>query len=75
VRYGASPRGAQAIVLAAKIRALLAGRMNVSYDDVRSVLLPALRHRLVLNFDAEANDVTADAVIERLREAVPDTGF
>ncbi|HEV2067460.1 MAG TPA: MoxR family ATPase [Thermomicrobiales bacterium] len=75
VRYGASPRGAQAIVLAAKIRALLAGRMNVSYDDVRSVALPALRHRLVLNFDAEANDVTADAIIERLVEAVPDTGF
>jgi len=75
VRYGASPRGAQAIVLAAKIRALLAGRMNVSYDDVRSVAHPALRHRLVLNFDAEANDVTADAIIERLLEAVPDTGF
>lgn len=75
VRYGASPRGAQAIVLAAKIRALLAGRMNVSYDDVRSVAHPALRHRLVLNFDAEANDVTADAIIDRLVEAVPDTGF
>ncbi|CAA9547752.1 MAG: FIG022979: MoxR-like ATPases [uncultured Thermomicrobiales bacterium] len=75
VRYGASPRGAQAIVLAAKIRALLAGRMNVSYDDVRSVVHPALRHRLVLNFDAEANDVTADAIIDRLVEAVPDTGF
>jgi MoxR-like ATPase len=75
VRYGSSPRGAQAIVLAAKIRALLAGRMNVSYDDVRSVAPPALRHRLVLNFDAEANDVTSDAIIGRLLEAVPDTGF
>lgn len=75
VRYGASPRGAQAIVLAAKIRALLAGRMNVSYDDVRSVVHPALRHRLVLNFDAEANDITADAIVTRLVEAVPDTGF
>lgn len=75
VRYGASPRGAQAIVLAAKIRALLAGRMNVSYEDVRSVVHPALRHRLVLNFDAEANDVTADAIVARLLDAVPDTGF
>lgn len=75
VRYGASPRGAQSIVLAAKIRALLAGRMNVSYEDVRSVVLPALRHRLVLNFDAEANDVTSDAIIGRLLEAIPDTGF
>ncbi|MDP9355278.1 MAG: MoxR family ATPase [Chloroflexota bacterium] len=75
VRYGSSPRGAQAIVLAAKIRALLAGRMNVSYEDVRSVAPPALRHRLVLNFDAEANDISADAIIARLLEAVPDTGF
>lgn len=75
VRYGASPRGAQAIVLAAKIRALLAGRMNVSYEDVRSAVHPALRHRLVLNFDAESNDVTADAIVARLLDAVPDTGF
>ncbi len=75
VRYGSSPRGAQAIVLAAKIRALLAGRMNVSYEDVRSVAPPALRHRLVLNFDAEANDISAAAIIARLLEAVPDTGF
>ncbi len=75
VRYGASPRGAQTIALAAKINALLDGRLNVSYDDVRSVTLPALRHRIVLNFDAEANDVSADAIVNRLLEAVPDTGF
>lgn len=75
VRYGASPRGAQAIVLGAKIRALMAGRMNVSYDDVRSVVLPALRHRLVLNFEAEANGVSADDIVQRLIESVPDTGF
>ncbi len=75
VRYGASPRGAQAIVLGAKIRALTAGRMNVSFDDVRSVTLPALRHRLVLNFDAEASGIVADDVVRRLVEAVPDSGF
>jgi MoxR-like ATPase len=75
VRYGASPRGAQTIVLAAKMKAVLAGRANVSYDDIRSVALPALRHRIVLNFDAEANDVAPDAIVQRLTEAVPDTGF
>ncbi len=75
VRYGASPRGAQTMVMAAKLRALLDGRANVAYDDIRAVALPALRHRIVLNFDAEANDVSTDAVVRRLIEAVPDTGF
>jgi MoxR-like ATPase len=75
VRYGASPRGAQTIVLAAKLRALLDGRANVAYDDIKAVALPALRHRIVLNFDAEANDVSADAIVQRLTDAVPDTGF
>lgn len=75
VRYGASPRGAQTMVMAAKLRALLDGRPNVAYDDIRAVALPALRHRIVLNFDAEANDVTTDDVVRRLVEAVPDTGF
>ncbi len=75
VRYGASPRGAQTIVLAAKLRALLDGRPNVAYDDIRAVALPALRHRIVLNFDAEANDVSSEHVVRRLTEAVPDSGF
>ena len=75
VRYGASPRGAQTIVLAAKIRSLLSSRTNVSYEDVRAVALPALRHRIVMNFDAEANDISADAVVQRVSDAVPDTGF
>ncbi|MBA2775555.1 MAG: MoxR family ATPase [Chloroflexia bacterium] len=75
VRYGASPRGAQTIVLAAKLRALLDGRPNVSYDDIRAVALPALRHRIVLNFDAEANDISSEHVVRRLTEAVPDSGF
>jgi MoxR-like ATPase len=75
VRYGASPRGAQTIVLAAKMRAMLDGRVNVAYDDIRAVALPALRHRIVLNFDAEANDVSSDDIVRRLAETVPDTGF
>ncbi len=75
VRYGASPRGAQTMVMAAKLRALLDGRPNVAYDDIKAVALPALRHRIVLNFDAEANDVTTDDIVRRLIEAVPETGF
>ena len=64
VRYGASPRGAQAIVLAAKIRALLEGRLNVAFEDVRALATPALRHRVVLNFEGEAEGVSTDEVIE-----------
>ncbi len=63
VRYGASPRGAQSIVLAAKIRALLEGRLNVAFEDVRAVAPPALRHRVVLNFEGEAEGLTTDEVI------------
>ncbi|HEU5430349.1 MAG TPA: MoxR family ATPase [Thermomicrobiales bacterium] len=74
VRYGVSPRGAQAIVLGAKIRALMEGRLNVSFDDVRAVALPALRHRLILNFEAEASGTSADDVLHGLLEAVPETG-
>ena len=72
VRYGVSPRGAQAIVLGAKIRALMAGRLNVAYDDVRAVAAPALRHRLILNFDAESSGVTADDVLAELLAALPE---
>jgi len=63
VRFGASPRGAQAIVLAAKIRALLDGRYNVAYDDLISVAPAALRHRLILNFEGEAEGIGADAIV------------
>jgi MoxR-like ATPase len=66
VRWGSSPRGLQAIVQAGRIRALLDGRFNVSLEDVRAVALPALRHRIFLSFEAEANGVTADHVIERM---------
>ncbi len=72
VRYGASPRGAQAIVLAAKIRALLEGRLNVGFEDVRAVSMPALRHRIMLNFDAEASGTTADDVVGRILAEVPE---
>lgn len=75
VRYGSSPRGAQALIAAARIRAMLAGRMNVSYSDVRDVALPVLRHRIILNFDAEASGVSADEIVGRLLHEVPEAGF
>jgi MoxR-like ATPase len=63
VRYGSSPRGAQAIILAAKLRAILDGRYHVARDDIRAVAPMALRHRLILNFEGQADGVPADAVI------------
>ena len=74
VRYGASPRAAQAIVLAAKILALLNGRLNVSFEDVRRVAPPALRHRVLVNFEAESKSVTADTVIRQILQSVPEGG-
>jgi len=71
VRYGASPRGAQAIVLGAKALALLDGRPNVSIDDIRALAVPALRHRLVTGYEATADGVTTDAVIAEVLDAVP----
>jgi MoxR-like ATPase len=69
LRYGASPRGLQSIILAAKIRALLEGRYAVSIDDIRHVAQPALRHRLILNFEGEAEGVKADTIIEEILKA------
>ncbi|MBY0085970.1 MoxR family ATPase [Brevibacillus brevis] len=63
VRNGAGPRGVQAIVSLAKVRALLAGRYNLAYEDVTAVALPALRHRIFLNFEGEANGIRPDRVI------------
>jgi MoxR-like ATPase len=74
VRYGASPRAAQAIVLAAKILALLNGRLNVSFEDVRRVAPPALRHRVLLNFEAESRNVTPDTLIRQILQSVPENG-
>jgi MoxR-like ATPase len=70
VRYGASPRGMQAMILAGKIMALLDGRYNVAFDDLRQAAKPALRHRLILNFDAQAEGIGTDEVIGALLEAV-----
>jgi MoxR-like ATPase len=69
MRYGASPRGLQAIILAAKIRALLEGRYAVAIDDIRQVAAPALRHRLILNFEGEAEGVRADTIIAEILKA------
>ena len=70
VRYGGSPRGAQALVAGAKVRALLDGRFNVSVEDLRAVALPALRHRIILNFEGEAEGVTADAIVGTILDSV-----
>ena len=70
VRFGVSPRGVQSLILAAKVGALLAGRFNVSCADIRSVAHPALRHRIIRNFEAEAEGVSTDAVIDRLFQTV-----
>jgi MoxR-like ATPase len=72
LRWGSSPRGAQAIVLASKVRALLEGRYNVSFEDVRRVYLPALRHRVLLNFEAQAEQVDSDRVLLEILEKVPE---
>jgi len=63
VRFGSSPRGAQALVLAAKIRSLVAGRFNAAMEDVRQAALPALRHRIILNFEGEAEGISTDDLI------------
>ena len=72
VRWGSSPRGAQTLVLAAKVRALLDGRFNVSFEDLRRVYLPALRHRTLLNFEAQAEGIDTDDVLLKILDAVPE---
>jgi MoxR-like ATPase len=72
VRYGSSPRGGQAVLLAAKIRALFDGRFAASVDDVRAVVHPALRHRVLLNFEGEAEGVKTDQVIDTIVKTVPE---
>jgi MoxR-like ATPase len=71
VRYGSSPRGAQALVLGAKITALLAGRYNVSFDDVAAIAPASLRHRLLLNFEGQAENISPDDVVSDLLANVP----
>jgi len=72
VRYGASPRGAQAMILGGKVLALVDGRYNVAFDDVRRMARPALRHRLILNFEGEAEAIDPDAVIDDVLTHVPE---
>ena len=71
VRYGSSPRGAQALMLAGRVRALMRGRLNVSINDVRALALPALRHRLILNFDAHAEGKTTDEILTEILDSMP----
>jgi MoxR-like ATPase len=68
IRFGASPRGLQTLVLAGKVRALLEGRFNVAFDDLEAVAHPALRHRIFLQFEAEADEVGADELIDEILE-------
>ena len=72
VSFGAGPRAAQYMILGAKAHAVLEGRVNVSCADVRAAAPNVMRHRLVLNFNAHSENVTADGIIERLLESVPE---
>ncbi len=71
LRFGASPRGAQSVILGAKGNALAEGRVHVSYQDIESVIYPSLRHRLVLNFQAEADNVNGDKILAAVLKKVP----
>ena len=71
LRFGSSPRGAQSLLLGAKVRALTEGRFNVSFDDIHAVALPALRHRLIVNFEAEAEGITTDHILDKILSEVP----
>lgn len=72
VRYGGSPRGLQAMILSGKITALLEGRYNVALRDIRAALLPALRHRIILNFDGEAEGISPDLVLQSVLDETPE---
>jgi MoxR-like ATPase len=74
LRWGSSPRGAQTLALAAKVRALLEGRYNVSFEDVRRVYLPAMRHRVIPNFEAQAEGVDPDHILLDILERLPEKG-
>ena len=72
IRWGSSPRGAQTLALAAKVRALLDARFNVSFEDVRRVFLPSMRHRVLLNFEAQAEGIDPDQILLEILEKVPE---
>ncbi len=70
VRYGSSPRGAQSLILGAKVKAILDGRYNVSREDIQAVALPSLRHRLILSFEGEAEGIDPDGIVQHLLDEV-----
>lgn len=72
IQYGSSPRGAQSIIMASKVKALIEARYNVSIEDVQTVAYPALRHRIILNFEGEAEGITPDRLIENILKTVPE---
>ena len=72
VRYGSSPRGVQSLVLAGKVRALFQGRFHVSFEDIRAVATPCLRHRLILNFEGEAEGIDSAHLIRDILEHLPE---
>ncbi|MFU8805717.1 MAG: AAA family ATPase, partial [Bradymonadaceae bacterium] len=72
VRFGSSPRGAQAVLVTAKVRALMQGRFNVSCDDVRQSAIAAFRHRVILNFEGEAEGVDTDEILREIIEKTPE---
>src|ERR1044071_1860261 len=74
LRFGSSPRGGQTLMLAGKVRALTEGRFNVSFEDIQGVALAALRHRLILNFEAEAEGITTDHIIDQVLKEVSTVG-
>jgi MoxR-like ATPase len=71
LRFGSSPRGGQTLILAGKVRALTQGRFNVSFDDLHAAAPAAFRHRLILNFEAEAEGITTDHIITQVLQDVP----
>ena len=73
IRYGSSPRGAQALILCGRVRALMQGRLHVSRSDVRELALPALRHRIILNFDAHADGRTEDDIMLEILDSLPNS--
>ena len=72
LRYGSSPRGCQTLVSAAKVYALKSGKSNVGFEDMRRVIAPALRHRIILNFEGEAEGISPDEILESIVREVPE---
>ena len=72
VRFGASPRGVQSMLLGAKVRAALAGRLHLGFDDIRKTALAALRHRILLGFEGEAEGISVDNIVTDILESTPE---